>query len=149
MPPKKVIAPAKIDINSFFYKERYSLEQRQKKFSRAMSAAPDRVPVWVEPTPEAQHQGDQECRDRYLAPKDLTANQFQVIVRERLLKQNELNDTLTLFLYTAGCGGSSSAPTGATLVNLSESIGSIHDRYKDSDGCLYMRVSLENTFGGR
>lgn len=147
--PKKVLkTPAKIDVMEFAYKQRHSLEERKRIFARAITGSPHLIPVYVEPTSEAVQAlnlnvADPSQRDRYLAPRDLSCNQFQLLVRKRLIPESQEDPSITLFLYTHGPGAS------ATLCNLGSSIGDVYQKFKEEDGCLYMRVSMENAFGGQ
>ncbi len=92
-----------------------------------MEKFPDRVPVVV----ESQHL---EKPIRYLMPKVLKVCDVIGILRQKkLIKQHE-----AIFLFIKKNG---------TLPPMSYYIGDIYYEHRSSDDILYLKFTIENTFG--
>lgn len=112
------------------FKKEHSFDMRCKEAKNMRKKYPDRVPVIVEKnnsteTPEIY-------KHKYLVPNDLTMGQFIYVIRKRL----KLSDSEALFIFVNN-----------TLIPTSESISSVFNKNIDDDGFLYVKYSLENTFG--
>ncbi len=71
-------------------------------------------------------------KTKYLFPKDAPVSHIVTILRKRITLSSEQ----AIFIFIDG-----------KLPPLTETISSIYQKYKDSDGFLNVIVSTENTFG--
>ena len=69
---------------------------------------------------------------KYIVPEDITIQQFSLILNKYI--KNNKNQSIIMFINN-------------TLPVSSQTIGSLYNTYKDSDGFLYITVRKENTFG--
>lgn len=113
------------------FKQKYTLETRKMEAKKIKNKYPDRVPVIVEMSdPESKIKID---KNKYLVPSDLTVSQFIFVLRRRLKLKPE--EAIYLFF---GDG---------ILVNCSEIMLNVYEKYKDNCSFLYVTISFENTFG--
>jgi GABA(A) receptor-associated protein len=97
--------------------------------NKILSKYPDRIPVIIK-------KGNKEAPDidrhKYLVPKDITFSTFTCIIRKRL----KLRSDQAIFIMANN-----------TLINQSEIMSSIYNKYKCKDGSLELTYSTESTFG--
>lgn len=89
---------------------------------------PDRVPVYV------SVRGDIELeRPKYLVPKDMSAGQFTVHVRNSM----NVNRHDAVFMFV----------NSSVLPPVSKLIGDLYTEFAKGDGMLHITYAKENTFG--
>lgn len=117
-------------VQSNKFKNEFTFEKRLEESSKIKQKHPDRIPIIV--TKGKNCRLKEMDKYKFLAPYDLTLGQFLVVIRKRI----QLDNTEALFVFINN-----------TLVNTSESLGSIYNEHKDKDGFLYMTYCNENVFG--
>ena len=110
------------------YKITRPFETRVQETHAIKIKHPDRIPIIVEPRPDAPSID----KRKYLAPKDLVFSQFIYVIRKRL----QLNSEHALFFFN-----------GNTVINGQHTLSQIYNQYHDEDGFLYLSYDNENTFG--
>lgn len=112
------------------YKELKTFEDRCNEAKMMKMRYMDRVPVIMEPKCQKTPLIDKK---KYMAPGDLTFGQLFYVVRKRLALKSE--QALFFFL------------DNNLLLQASWSLFETYENYANDDGFLYIRYSLENTFG--
>lgn len=102
-------------------------EERIKISEKIMSKYPQRVPIIVDCKKEVNLD-----KNKYIVPYDLTVGQFMYVLKKRI----KINYDQSIFLL---CNNE--------LIINTEVINNLFNKHKDSDGFLYIIISLENTFG--
>ena len=111
------------------YKNMYTLEKRQDEALRIKEKYPNRVPIIC----ERYTVGDPEIdRKKYLVPDDLSISNFIYVIRKRI----KLKPENSLYLFVNG-----------KILNGTGLLAQIYEKNKDNDGFLYIKYTLENTFG--
>lgn len=111
------------------YKNTYTLEKRQDEALRIKKKYPNRVPIIC----ERYTVGDPEIdRKKYLVPDDLSISNFIYVIRKRI----KLKPENALYLFVNG-----------KILNGTGLLAQIYEKNKDNDGFLYIKYTLENTFG--
>ena len=111
------------------YKNMYTLEKRQDEALRIKEKYPNRVPIIC----ERYTVGDPEIdRKKYLVPDDLSISNFIYVIRKRI----KLKPENALYLFVNG-----------KILNGTGLLAQIYEKNKDNDGFLYIKYTLENTFG--
>jgi len=113
------------------FKNKYTLRQRIDETNKVLLKYKDKVPIVCEK--DNRIQGFDIDKKKYLVSKRLLFGQFIKIIKERL----KLNEYMTLLLII----NNEHIPANSC------DIGFIYNLYKDMDGYLYIKYSLENTFG--
>ena len=112
------------------FRNNHSFESRSNESMRIKNKYPDKIPVicekdWNSSIPETDKQ-------KYLVPSDMTISNFLFVIRKRL----KLNNQEALFLTIDDI-----IPSSRTTFY------ELYEKYKYSDGFLYIVYSKENTFG--
>lgn len=102
----------------------------KNEIQRIIAKYPDRIPVFCEKGPGCTLP-DLDKR-KFLVPFDLTAGQFQYVIRKRIKLQAEK----ALFLFINN-----------TLPNTAMTMGEIYNTHKDENGVLKIFYYNESTFG--
>ena len=111
------------------YKNTYTLEKRKNEALRIKEKYPNRVPIIC----ERYTVGDPEIdRKKYLVPDDLSISNFIYVIRKRI----KLKPENSLYLFVNG-----------KILNGTGLLAQIYEKNKDNDGFLYIKYTLENTFG--
>ena len=114
-----------------YFKNKYSLRQRVDETNKILIKYKDKVPIICEK--DNRIQGFDIDKKKYLVSKKILFGQFIKIIKQRL----KLNEDISLFLII----------NNEYIPCNSSDIGFIYNLYKDMDGYLYIKYSLENTFG--
>ena len=109
------------------FQTRFTLKERRQEIQRIRQAHPNRVAVIVEAGNMSAPALD---RHKFLVPKDITVGQFLSVIRKRMT----IDATQSIFLFQ----------TNQTLLSPQTVVCQIP---QDEDGFIYIRYSLENTFG--
>ena len=118
--------------NTFKYKSDHSIEERKNESSRILSTYPNRLPIICEKAPNSDIPSIQKTK--YLVPSDMTASQFQFLIRRNI----NLNQNSALYLITE---------KGITLT-LSQTMMEVYNNNKDKqDNFLYLYYASELTWG--
>jgi GABA(A) receptor-associated protein len=99
------------------------------EIQRLLAKYPDKIPIFLDIAPRSSVVLD---KHKYLVPREYTLGQFMYMLRKRI----KLPATKAIFLFI-----------GSTILCSSETMESIHIKYKDSNGSVNITVSEENTFG--
>ena len=111
--------------------EDYSIEQRIKAYDKIRERYPDRIPVILKKT--KKNSLPDLIKTKYLVENDMTVGRFLIHLRKNI----NLNPEKAIFLFV---GSGVLPPTSSNMKQ-------IYDRYKSSDGFLYMTITTESTFG--
>ena len=115
-----------------FKKENSDPEQRKRECDKIRCQFPDKIPVICERDPKSNIKDIDKTK--YLVPADLTASQFNFMIRKRI----EIPQEAAFYLLVNG----KNSITGDSV--LSET----YERYKDpEDGFLYIAYASELTWG--
>jgi GABA(A) receptor-associated protein len=117
---------------SFEFQKRNSQEKRFCESQRILSKYPDRIPVICEIGTDYRTQISLD-KNKYLVPGDLTVGNFIYVIRKRI----RLTPEKALYIFTE----KGSLPPTANLLS------TLYRDNKNTDGFLYLIVSLESTFG--
>lgn len=113
--------------NIVSYKLRVSYEQREKLSYKILNLYKGYIPVIIESKTVCL------LKEKFLVPEDVTA----FLLLHKLRINMHLLETESYFLFNE---------TG-NFITLSEMMGNIYDKYKNSDGFLYINLEKESTFG--
>lgn len=100
----------------------------------------DRIPVIAEKYKKS-NLPDIE-KKKYLLPDDLTVNQFQYVIRQRV----KLNSDQALFTYVVHEKTPGKPKT--ILPAVTRTMGEIYKEHADEDGFLYMIYANDEVYGG-
>ena len=117
-------------VQSNKFKTEFSFDKRLEESTKIKEKHPERVPIIV--TKGKNCQLKEMDKYKFLAPYDLTLGQFLVVIRKRI----SLDNSEALFVFVNN-----------TLINTSQTLGTIYEDSKDQDGFLYMTYCNENVFG--
>ena len=104
-------------VQSNKFKNEFTFDKRLEESKKIREKHPERVPIIV--TRAVGCKLKEMDKYKFLAPYDLTLGQFLVVIRKRI----ELDNSEALFVFINN-----------TLINTSQSLGSIYDELKDKDG---------------
>jgi len=116
--------------NSLF-KTTHTFEVRCQEASRVLYKYPGRIPVICEKNAKNTDIGNLD-KNKYLVPFDLNCGQFIYTIRQRLKLPAEKG----IFLSINGI-----------IPSVTDTMGSLYNRYKDQDNFLYVTYAGENVFG--
>ncbi len=112
------------------YRDTRSLEERQSESRTMCQRYPDRIPIVIEPKDNSTPQIDKR---KYMTPRGLTFAQLFYVVRKRM----NLKKEQALFFFIEN----------NTLLVQTNTVENVYTKHKNEDGFLYVRYSIENTFG--
>lgn len=113
------------------YRERVSLEARQKDCANAMQKKPTHIPTIVEPSRESRLPPINGTK--FLLPRDMTGGELQYVLRKR----TKLDPAEAFFIMCEG-----------KLISPTRTIAEMHHANRDPfDGFLYLNYTTENAFG--
>ena len=113
------------------FRTRIPLQQRISTRCAVIARRPDHLPVVLE---RGTAQTPWMDRERFLPHHTVTAGELMAVVRRRL----SISSTQALFMSTSG----------GVLVAPQQLLSDLYAKYRDDeDGFLYLRYSLESTFG--
>lgn len=121
------------------FKEQFSLEERKKQANRIKQKYADRIPVIAEKYHKA-NLPDIE-KKKYLLPDDLTVNQFQYVIRQRVRLASD--QALFTFIMQEKKPGQAKP----ILPAVTRTMGDIYKECRDEDGFLYMIYSNDQVYG--
>ena len=105
------------------------IKKRKEEFKKISFSHPNMIPVIIESTAL----GEVLPQNKYLVPKAYSFHEFNFNIRKRL----KLSKNAVLHLVI----NEKRVPT------LDTSMLAIYKEYKDPDGFLYIKYSIENSFG--
>jgi GABA(A) receptor-associated protein len=113
------------------FKETVSFDRRKFECEKIKGYWPDKVPIIAEKTKVSKLMDIP--KSKLLCPGDITVNQFQAILRNKLsLKSNE-----SLFIFI----------NSQEFLKQDETMMAVYERNKDSDGFLYMNYGEIEVLG--
>lgn len=115
------------------FKKQLSSDRRKELYDKIVGQHSDRLPVIVEAGIGSKLK--LHCT-KYIVPKNISVGEFLLKVRD----QTEVDSGMALFLF---CG-----TYNWVLVPPTNTMEELYNRYKDTDGFLYLVLAQENTFGG-
>lgn len=108
-----------------------TFEQRLKESSEILTKYPDRICVYIEKTDKCKTLPEL-AKKKYLIPKNITAAQFILIIRNKI----EIAKESALIFYV-----NNSIMTGSATMSV------INDEHCAPDGFLYIKYAGETCFG--
>lgn len=110
------------------------LEKRKSDFAVVREKYPGTVTIYVDTDDKNSFE---LSKNKFIVPENMTAGQFMMSVRSKM-KKLKPTESLTAMAVNKKV---------TVQVTMSKTMSSIFDEYKDEDGCLYMTIVGENTFG--
>ncbi len=107
----------------------------KKKIEELMSKFPDRVPIVISSKSFKEHN-----INRFIVPVNMTINQFMIILRNK----TKINSTEAIFIFVKDYKKTSKQDV---IAPVSETIGSLYDKYKDDKLILNLFYEKEAVFG--
>ena len=121
-------------MRSKTFKERFTYQDRQKKFSKFKEIYPKRVPVVLQP--EQKHNSSSSLKPMkknfYLFGEDVSVCKVLQFIRSEIKIGNET----AVWLFVNGI-----------MPQMTSTLNSLYENNKDSDGFLYIVYCGELTFG--
>lgn len=108
-----------------------TFEQRLSESTGILSKYSDRICIYIEKIERCKSLPDLE-KKKYLVPKTITAAQFIFVIRNKIAVPKEQ----ALFFYINN-----------RIISGNVVMSEINDKYRNSDGFLYIKYSGENCFG--
>jgi GABA(A) receptor-associated protein len=112
--------------------DNYTLSEKIEYSCKLSKKYPDRIPVIVEKSKEITL-----TNYKYLLPKQITVSTFLSIIRTKM----NITENQALFTFVK------TRNLDYVMVPMSETISSVFETHRSEDGFLYIRFSVENTFG--
>ena len=112
------------------YRDSRTLDERCSESKIMRQRYPDRVPVIIEPKCKRTPIIDKR---KYMAPINLSFAQLFYVVRKRL----QIGPEQGLFFFM----------DNNTIARANASVSDVYNEHANEDGFLYVKYSLENTFG--
>ena len=113
------------------FSSRYKFNERFIEANRVLAKYPERIPVICEKNAKCTDLNNID-KEKYLVYPDLTCGQFMYIIRRSLALPAEK----AVFVMINGI-----------IPSNSDIMYELYDKYKDSDGFLYITYTSENVFG--
>ena len=114
------------------FRKKYSHDVRLSEANNVLTKYSDRIPIIVEQS--SKYNGTNKIdKSKFLVPISFSLGQFSYIIRKRI----KLNENEALFLFI----------DDKYLVQNSESLSQVYEKYKFTDNFLYITYCNENTFG--
>ena len=114
----------------YYFKEKYSFEERFDEVQRIKKWYPEHIPVICEKDRNACIASCDKCK--YLLKRNMTICEFIYIIRNKI----KLSPDKGLYFFINGI-----------IPAMNEMMCTIYRNHKSNDGFLYMRYTTENTFG--
>jgi GABA(A) receptor-associated protein len=157
LPKTKIysIGMTQIVSNKLTFQEELSYEKRKNLSLAIIQQYPDRIPIIIEPYKDTD---PKMTRKKFLAPDDITMGKFFHEIRRHMESINEItalsyyikvNKPKNNGLYELYRNGMSyvSKSYDMILVPITELTTILYNKYKDTDGFLYIIYTAESTFG--
>jgi GABA(A) receptor-associated protein len=113
------------------FKQKYDFQLRRDESTKILNKYPNRLPIIIERSKKCSL--NEINKNKFLIPDDLTIGQFLMVIRKRIVLEND--ESLFLFI------------NDTILPATSQILSSIYNEHKDEDGFLYITYCSENTFG--
>ena len=113
--------------------EKYTLAERSRECKNISAKYPDKIPIICEKNIRDNETPDID-KHKFLVSRDITIGQFMQVIRSRI----QLPSSAALFLFVGDF---------YTILPNNTVIIDAYDRFKNSDGFLYLTYSKENVFG--
>lgn len=113
------------------FKNNYPFKQRKIDCSQILLKYPNRIPIICEKHPYSKSAPDID-KHKYLVGHDLILGQFISVIRNRI----KLKPEVGLYIFING-----------VIPSNSSHFYNLYLDFKDSDGFLYIKYDIENTFG--
>ena len=120
-----------MNTNKYSLHKTKTLEERIEESKKVYNKYPDKVCAYIERSETCKTINEID-KNKFLVPKDLNVAQLIHIIRKRLVIAPES----ALFFFVNN-----------TIISGNMSMDEINNKYKNSDGFLYIKYSAENCFG--
>ena len=110
----------------------------KKKIEELLRKYPDRIPIVISSKTFKSHN-----INRFIVPVDMTITQFMVILRNK----TKLKEMEAIFIFVKDCNGKNKDKTTDILAPVSETLGSLYNKYKDEKLILNLFYEKEDVFG--
>jgi GABA(A) receptor-associated protein len=107
----------------------------KKKIEELISKHPNRIPIVISSKSFKEHKVN-----RFIVPIDMTINQFMIILRNK----TKINPTEAIFIFVKDYKKNGKKDI---IAPVSETIGSLYDKYKDDKLILNLDYEKEAVFG--
>lgn len=111
------------------FKEKFSFEKRKLEAANIKKKYPGKIPIicekYLESDPDIH-------RTKYLVPDDLSTVNFIYVIRKRI----KLLPEQSLYIFV-----------NDKILNTSAYLADVYENNIDKDGFLYIKYTMENTFG--
>ena len=110
-----------------------TLNERIIYSQKLLSKYQDRIPVVIEKTEFIELENY-----KYLLPRNLLVSEFMCIIKTKMNKA--LDEKKAIFTFVK-------SDKNYILIPMNQTIQEIYNIHKNSDGFLYIKFGVENTFG--
>jgi GABA(A) receptor-associated protein len=107
------------------------VKKRKDEFKKIMFNHPNMIPVIIEPADSEHKRLVEHCK--YLIPKAYTFQEFSFNFRKKM----KLSKGVAVYFVVGG----------KNMPGIDRLMLDIYKEFKDTDGFLYMKYSVENSFG--
>ena len=115
----------------FKYQKVKTLDERKEEYQRVIQANPDKIAIICEKDPRSKITDIE--KSKYLIQKDISLNQFSLMIRNRLKMDKEA----ALFFLV----------NGKKVLTGEDTMQEIYNKYKSDDGFLYIAYASEIVWG--
>lgn len=116
------------------FQDKYPFDKRHEQSLCIRSKYPDKLPIIIEKLKNIKSHVNDIPKSKFLIPEDLVVSQLMCIIRRYL----QLSSGESIYLFS-----------NDIFISPAESIYTIYNKYKDTDGFLYIFYTTENTFGSK
>jgi GABA(A) receptor-associated protein len=110
----------------------------KKKIEEILRKYPDRIPIVISSKSFKSHD-----INRFIVPVDMTINQFMLILRNK----TKLKEMEAIFIFVKDGNSKNKDNTNEIIAPVSETLGSLYDKYKDEKLVLNLFYEKEAVFG--
>lgn len=115
------------------FKEKFTYEERAKECQNMLERYPDKVSMIVERSQSAPSNAPYLHKRKFLAAKDMSLFEFLIVIRNRF----NIDHSQSILFFV----------NDTTLLPQTMPISEVYHNYRDHDGFVYLKYSVENTFG--
>lgn len=118
------------------FQQRYDLKTRKRTSASVLKNHSERIPVIV----ECHDKSIQLPKNKFVVARTATIAHFMVEIRKYL----SLNSNTAIFMFVLSKGNTHNP----LITRAGDLCQDIYETHKCEDGFLYMKITLENCFGG-
>ncbi len=122
------------------FSTKFTLEQRLHESGRIRTKYPNRIPCIIQRAATSKKTVPDLNKHKFLVPRELQMSAVMQIVRKRM--DGRLKPEESLYMFVRHPEGKKTI-----IVPITSSLSTIDDKYKHSDGFVYIDFAGESTFG--